>query len=903
MTLSMHNARPFWIAALITVGVVAACREARRPPEVRIPPAFAVAESLRLRGRSAEALPHFERLRDSFAIAGDTAGLWRAQTSIAESLNRLNRVDSSRATYALALRLAAGNPQREADTRIPRSAFFAQRGEFDSAMVDAHIARDLGTQLRNLRIEAGGWHAIGRVYSLMGRSREAAAAHQRSYELQREIGVPERIALALGELAIDLRRLGRYEQAIEQYEEALATYTRLNHEEGLARTRFNLSNVYSDMGDFARAEQLLRDALPPAQAIGDIRGQGFIHGALGVIYSKVGNPEAARPEMQRAIAFGRQGRLPVIEISNLTNLAALELAQGRIEEARTQLTRVLELSQGSGYRRERGGARVHLVALALAERDTGAALRWADEAVSIADSVGEPSLEHDARVARASVLEAMGRDDASREYERAIDLLESWRGRLALGDLRMGIAEPRLSAFEGGIRTLIARGAAEDALLIAERARARLLLELLADRAGGGTGTRLAELRERLREQNAARGSVGNPAIRASIDTAIQQLTDSISHLERERRTTERAGSARYPAPASLATVRSALMAPDRALLVYFWGDSAVYGWLMTHAGIRSVRLGATDSLVAVADFLRGAIETSASSADWRIPARRLHQAVIEPLGGIAASELFVIPDGALAYVPFEVLLPADGGTPLGATKRIIYGPSASVLSSLAMARPPGAWERTVLAVGNPISSGDHHDDSLRTAGDGPLANLPFAEEEARAVGALFRPKGADVLTGRRATLERWRQLNPRRYRYLHFAAHARANDQRPAETHLTLADSRLDLRTIRGLDLTAELVTLSACETALGPRVRGEGIVGLPHAFLAAGARGTIVTLWRIADRSAADFMRDYYRALAAGRSPSAALLAVRQTWLSDSSRVTHPAHWAPFVLVGGLD
>ncbi len=899
----LPDARTAALVAVVTTSAVAACREVRRPPEVRIPPAFAVAESLRLRGRSAEALPHFERLRDSFALAGDTAGLWRAQTGIAESLNRLNQVDSSRAMYALALRLASGDRQREGDTRIGRSAFFAQRGEFDSAMVDAEIARDLGAQLRNLRIEAGGWHAIGRVYSLTGRSREAAAAHQRSYELQREIGIPDRIALALGELAIDLRRLGRYEQAIEQYEEALSTYTRLNHEEGLARTRFNLSNVYADMGDFARAEELLREALPPAQAIGDVRGQAFIHGALGVVYSKVGNPEAARPQMQRAIEFSRQGRLPGNEIQNLTNLAALELAQAHRPEARAHLGRVLELSQAPGFRRERGNARVHLVALALAERDTAAALRWADEAVAIADSVAEPSLEHDARVARAAVLEQLGRDEASSEYERAIDLLESWRGRLALGDLRMGIAEPRLSAFEGGIRTLLARGAAEDAFVIAERARARLLLELLADRAGGGTGSRLAELRERLREQSAARGSVGNAAIRASIDTTIHLLTDSIARLERERRATERAGSARYPAPASLATVRSALITPDRALLVYFWGDSAVYGWLVTHTGIRGMRLAATDSLVALADFLRGAIETPTSSADWRIPAQRLHQAVIQPLGAIAASELLVIPDGALAYVPFEVLVPQDGESPLGATTRIIYGPSASVLSSLATSRARGEWERTVLAVGNPISSGDRGDDSLRTANDAPLANLPFAEEEARAVGALFRPGGADVLTGRRATLGRWRELNPRRYRYLHFAAHARANDQRPAETHLTLADSRLDLRTIRGLDLTAELVTLSACETALGPRVRGEGIVGLPHAFLAAGARGTIVTLWRIADRSAADFMRDYYRVLAGGRSPSAALLAVRQAWLSDSSRVTHPAHWAPFVLVGGLD
>ena len=898
------NARRSALAVVLgACTVAAACREGRRPPEVRVPPAFAVAESLRLRGRSAEALPHFERLRDSFALAGDTAGLWRAQTGIAESLNRLNQVDSSRAMYALALRLAAGNPQREGDTRIGRSAFFAQRGEFDSAMADAEIARELGARLRNLRIEAGGWHAVGRVYSLTGRSREAATAHQRSYELQREIGIPERIALALGELAIDLRRLGRYEQAIEQYEEALATYTALNHEEGLARTRFNLSNVYSDMGDFARTEQLLRDALPPARAIGDIRGQAFIHGALGVVYSKVGNPEAARPEMQRAIAFSRQARLPGSEIQNLTNLAALDLAQGRVAEARTHLTSVLELSQPPGFRRERGNARVHLVALALAERDSVAALRWANEAVAIADSVAEPSLEHDARVARAAVLEQLRRDDASAEYERAIDLLESWRGRLALGDLRMGIAEPRLSAFEGGIRTHLARGAAEDAFLIAERARARLLLELLADRAGGGSGSRLAELREQLREQNAARGSVGTASIRASIDTTIAQLTDSIARLERERRAAERAGSARYPAPASLATVRSALMTPDRALLVYFWGDSAVYGWLVTQSGIRGMRLGATDSLVALADFLRGAIETPTSSADWRLPARRLHQAVVQPLGVIGARELFVIPDGALAYVPFEVFVPGDDEPPLGATTRIIYGPSASVLASLATSRERGGWERTVLAVGNPISSGERGADSLRTSNDAPLADLPFAEEEARAVGALFRPRGADVLTGRRATLDRWRELNPRRYRYLHFAAHARANDQRPAETHLTLADSRLDLRTIRGLELTAELVTLSACETALGPRVRGEGIVGLPHAFLAAGARGTIVTLWRIADRSAADFMRDYYRALAGGRSPSAALLAVRQAWLSDPSRAPHPAHWAPFVLVGGLD
>ena len=893
------------MAGLAAAGclALAACREVRPPPEVRVPPAFATAESLRLRGRSAEALPYFERLRDSFAVAGDTAGLWRAQFGIAESLNRINQPDSSRVMYAIALRLAAGSPQREGDTRVGRSAFFAQRGEFDSAMADAQSARDIGARVGIPRIEAAGLNAIGRVYSLTGRSREALSAHQRAYELQREIGNPERVALALGEMAIDLRRLGRYAEAIEQYEEALATYVAMNHDEGLARTRYNLSNVYADMGDFAHAEQLLRAALPPAEAIGDVRGQAFVHGSLGVVYTKVGNPEAARPEMLRAIELSRQARLPGNEIQNLTNLGALELAEGRPADARPHLARVLELTRASGFRRERGYVRVQLATLALAEREASAAQQWADEAVAIADSVGEPALEHDARVARAAALEAMGRNDASTEYERAIDLLESWRGRLALGDLRMGIAEPRLAAFEGSIRTLLARGAAEAAFAIAERARARLLLELLADRAGTAAGSTIAELRERLREQNAARAAVGHPGIRASIDTVIQHLADSIARLERERRATERGGSARYPAPATISAVRSALVTPDRALLVYFWGDSSLYGWLVTHDRVRGVRLGASDSLVALADFLRGAIETPTSAVNWRIPAQRLYSAVIDPLGEIAASELFVIPDGALAYVPFEVLIPRADHAPLGATTRITYGPSASVLASLATSAARGNWERAILAVGNPISSGARSADSHRAGDDTALASLPFAEEEARVVSALFRPRGADVLTGRRATVERWQELQPRRYRYLHFAAHARVNDVRPDETHLSLANSRLDLRAIRRLDLTAELVTLSACETALGPRVRGEGVVGLPHAFLAAGARGTIVTLWRIADRSAADFMRDYYRALTSGRSPSAALLAVRQAWLTDGTRPSHPAYWAPFVLVGGLD
>jgi len=190
----------------------------------------------------------------------------------------------------------------------------------------------------------------------------------------------------------------------------------------------------------------------------------------------------------------------------------------------------------------------------------------------------------------------------------------------------------------------------------------------------------------------------------------------------------------------------------------------------------------------------------------------------------------------------------------------------------------------------------------MQGAGDAPPP-LTYAGPEARAIRDLFRAEGADLLVGNRATARHWMKLDPARYRYLHFAAHARVSDRRPEETHLVLSKSNLDLAAIRSLRLHADLVTLSACETGLGRRVRGEGVIGLSHAFLAAGARATVVTLWRIGDRSAADFMQDFYEELHAGLPPAEALLVVRRRWVAAGGAQAHPSHWAPFVLVGGME
>ena len=887
------------IAVTVSVGV-AGCREGRQPPAVNpVPAHFAVAESLRLRGQSADALPRFRALRDSLARAGDTVGLWRAQVGVAEALNRLGQQDSAWAAINDALRFAQGDPGREGRTLTTRSFFLEQWARFDESMADAVRARDLGRAIGDRSLIATAHRAMGRVYSVTGRSREALEAHRQELAI-RQGGEELAYALALGEMGIDLRRLGRMTEAVEVYEEALAIYQRRQNPEGIARTSFNLGNVYVSTGDLATAERLFKESLAQAEKIGDVRGLAFIHGGLGQVYQASSNRQLARTHYERGRELARRARLLDQELLLSIGLGSIEIADGELDAAQAMLdSSFARAVTVPGLLRRRGGVRVNQATLAIQRRDLEEARARVAEASAIGDTLREPEFDFDVLRLRAALAEAEGRADAAEQYERAVGFLESWRGRIALGDLRMSVAELRLDVYEGAIRTLVGSGRAEDAFAVAERARARLLLEVMAERFYAGTTTtgRADSLRARLREASALRSS-GPARTRAQLDRLITRLTDSLEIAERAK---GRAGSGVAAAtPVGADAVRRGLLTPDRALVAYFWGDSSVYAWLVTTDEIRVARLGAADSLAALVDFLRHTIDRP-SSADWKAPARRAYGAFVEPLGDIPQRELLIVADGPLSYVPLEVLIASDGAAPWAAAKSFLYGPSASVLVTLAAREDPARWSRQVLAVGNPTSAAPAAN-QLRASDDTTLAVLPFAADEVREIGQLFRGS-ADVLLGERATPRRWLAMRPTRYRYLHFAAHARVNDRRPDETHVALASGRLDLPAIRRLRLSAELVTISACETALGPRVRGEGVIGLPHAFLSAGARGTLVTLWRIADRSTAEFMGEFYRQLSSGRSPSEALLTVRQAWLADSTRAAHPAHWAPFVLVGGLN
>lgn len=886
-TLLHVGAAALWLAA--------GCDTGPRAPSPRTP--FFAADSLRDERRFAQAHPEYRRLRDSFALAQDTSGWWRAQIWWAQTLMRLARTDSADVAIRDAFELAGTDSARHGWTFLMRCGLWSRLGRSADALADCERALGLAERLGAGDLEARVHFQMGTIYSRRGLFRRSVQESEQALALERRHGQsPHALAGALNSMGVEYAAVGRLAEAASAYEEGLAITRRVSDTSTGGYLISNLAALRAYIGRLDQAVELMTQSLASAEALGDTSSMVYAHNSLAEYLLKANNVAAARRQVERSLALSTGGTTPAIyRVIALTDLGLISMNEGHLDSANASFGRALGPAVDNGFAFERFRILAAQVRLAVAERDATRARRLVETARTVADSLGSPDVELDVLALLGRVAELERRPDAPRFFLGAIELLESWRGRLAMGDLRLGIAAPKWHVYEGAIRTLLARGDAAAAFEVAERARARMLLEVLAERNTVGQSSREAGLKQRLRQRFEEAAAGGDSAQRQIVEAEARALRDSLEAIEA-------VAPLRHPTPASLAAIRGALLRrPGTAVFSVFWGDSVVYGWWVTDSAVRGRSLGSADSLEAAVDYLRRTIERPGDAA-WRPAALEVHRRILAPLDPGRDSIVIAIMDGPLAQLPLEVLLPTPDAKPLGSSHRISYGPSASVLASLAGNRPPMQWERAMLAVGNPrgLSSPGGAVSTQPADGRGETMNLPFAEAEARSLRELYRDDGADLLVGGGVTMSRWLALRPERYRYLHFATHASVSDREPDESRLLLADGPMDLAAIRDLALTAELVTLSACETALGRRVRGEGVVGLSHAFLSAGARSTIVTLWPVTDQSTLRFMTDLYGELHTGRLPVDALRRVRERWIAADTVTSHPAYWAPFVLLG---
>ncbi|HET8647555.1 MAG TPA: CHAT domain-containing protein, partial [Vicinamibacteria bacterium] len=279
---------------------------------------------------------------------------------------------------------------------------------------------------------------------------------------------------------------------------------------------------------------------------------------------------------------------------------------------------------------------------------------------------------------------------------------------------------------------------------------------------------------------------------------------------------------------------------------------------------------------------------------------------------------LLVVPDGVLHLLPWAAL--RSGGAYLVESRPVQVTSSATLYAQLTRRETP-AERATVVGFGDPdyARRGAPAAGGARAAGNGSAAAralgrlrlqpLPATRGELEALRAVA-PQGAQIWLGPEATEERAKAVD-RRARIVHFAAHGFMDEALPLESGLALSIPAADAdatengilqawEIFEGVRLDADLVTLSACQTALGKEVVGEGLLGLTWAFQYAGARRVLASLWEVSDASTAELMRGFYRHLSAG-VPSDESLRRAQAGLLRRPATSAPYHWAAFTLIGG--
>jgi CHAT domain-containing protein len=307
--------------------------------------------------------------------------------------------------------------------------------------------------------------------------------------------------------------------------------------------------------------------------------------------------------------------------------------------------------------------------------------------------------------------------------------------------------------------------------------------------------------------------------------------------------------------------------------------------------------------------------------------AEHLAKALLEPFAELIASHerVIVSPDTSLALVPLEAL--PFRGAPLVRHVEVSYAPSAAVFwlsQRLAREHDRRSGRVGLLALGGvdyaatgmPAEDASGQPDpttpTRRTSsGRRSLGPLPASRREVERASQHLRAAGVRTLLGKNANksalLEMSRSGELQKYRTVLVSAHGVLDAERPALSSIVLAPNEAGDRFVTAAEwmtmrLASDLLVASACETALGGRVNGEGITGLPFAFHVAGSARSLLTLWKVDDAATARFVDDYFARLAKGDAPSRALRTVKLQFLDDT-RVAKPFYWAPFVLFGAAD
>jgi CHAT domain-containing protein len=666
-----------------------------------------------------------------------------------------------------------------------------------------------------------------------------------------------------------------------------------------------MGGLYRSLGDLASAEGRYRESMDLAQAVGISRAVTGNLLALGELQELRGLSDEATRLYREAIERARESGEMAAWSRGLLLLSDTLARQQHFATAHEAAQQALRLAREIGAPALEARALFTLAQLHRQKGQAEEALSQYQASLAVLRAAPDADLEWRVNHGIGLAQNDLGRSaDAIASLERAIRLVEGVRDRLQQERFRAGYIQDKYQVYVDLVRLQLDAGHKEAAFSTAERLRSRSYLDLVENRIESAPQTadeRLEhELKERIRTlQQALSGEQQLPQPEQR-QPAIHVYTRELLDAERAYQAfLDERGAARprrggRPVP-TYAEVRARL-GEDEALLEYVVGQDQLMLFLLTGERLSAhvIPLHRHD-LVNKIELVRNLISRR-DDVRWKKPAASLSAYLLQPLNELTTQNirhLYLVPHGTLNYLPFALLPQAgDAGRPIVESFTLAYLPTAAAL----------------------LDDRDAPTDMAGMLAMAPRrANLQHAGEEAKAIGHLFDAP-SKTLVGAAATESFFKQ-EAGGYRMLHLATHGYFNKFNPMLSGLELEadednDGQLELHEILGLHLGADLVTLSACQTALGSGYftqipAGDDFVGLTRAFLYAGSSSVMATLWEVDDASTLQLMKQFYGSLAGngGHRDKAAALASAQRALLSSDKFRHPYYWAPFVLVGETD
>ncbi len=801
-------------------------------------------------------------------------------------------------TRSLALYEELGNRPRASAVRGNLSTTYVELGQIDLALELARKYLAESGEAKQLTARAN--NLLGNLYFYQSNTALALEYYQKSLVLKEQLGLNDDVGIAFHNIAGVHARQGNYELALDYYKRALEK--RSATKEGVSDTLNRIGDMYGLMGDLQQSLTYLQNSTAIAEEIKDRHRIASLLNSSGDVYR-------LRGELQKALEYYKR-------------------SDALFEEVKVKRNRAL--------------VNQNLADVYYSLGDYKRAVEHAERAIRITEELNQPAERPAAYTTLGRTLHATGKPrEAEKAFNDAIESVEELR-RFAAGGARdeQKFFERQVSPYYAMVELLIGQNRLYEALSYAERAKGRVLLDVL--QSGRANVTKSMSAAEQIEERRLNNEMI---SLNAQITRERQQSSPQAKRLaELEKRQQKarldheafetalyashpelklRRGKARIMEP-----IQTLELLPDAAtaLLQYVVTEERTYLFVLTRSILANqtvadlkvypVEIKRKDLAQRVETYRRA---LAARDPGFREPSRNFYDLLLAPAHAQlqGRSDLVIVPDDVLWELPFQALMSKPNRF-LIEESAIAYAPSLSVLLEMQTLRRTEtatikADNFMLLAFGNPTLGKLTVERARAARGSGgePLAPLPETEDEVKKLAQIYGPSRSRVYTRVEAREERAKK-EIGKFSIIHFATHGVLNDTNPMYSYIVLSqgepgeDGLLEAREITKLDLRANMVVLSACETARGRFGAGEGVIGLTWALFVAGSPATVVSQWKVDSIVTKELMLNFHSNLKAeidkptSRNRKAKSLRAAAISLMRTPEYRHPFYWASFLLVG---